>query len=77
MASGRGLNMLARTKEGSTPREQEVLHFLATGCTNKEIAHDLFISEQTVKTHLNSIFRKLNVNGRLQAITCAIREGLT
>jgi DNA-binding NarL/FixJ family response regulator len=77
MASGRGLNMLARTKEGLVPREQEVLHFLTTGCSNKEIAQSLFISEQTVKTHLNSIFRKLNVTGRIQAITCAIREGLS
>ena len=76
MADSKGGNPHGRTKEGLTPREREVLHFLATGCTNKEIAQDLFISEKTVKTHLSSIFRKLKVTRRLQAILCAIREGL-
>jgi len=77
IADSKGGNPHGRTKEGLTPREREVLHFLATGCTNKEIAQDLFISEKTVKTHLSSIFRKLKVTRRLQAILCAIREGLT
>jgi DNA-binding NarL/FixJ family response regulator len=76
IADSKGGNPHGRTKEGLTPREQEVLHVLATGCTNKEIAQDLFISEKTVKTHLSSIFRKLKVTRRLQAILCAIREGL-
>ena len=76
MADSKGGNPHGGTKEGLTPREREVLHFLATGCTNKEIAQDLFISEKTVKTHLSSIFRKLKVTRRLQAILCAIREGL-
>jgi DNA-binding NarL/FixJ family response regulator len=65
-----------RTKEGLTPREQEVLRVLTTGSTNKEIGEALFISEKTVKTHLNSIFRKLNVTHRLQAILYAISRGL-
>ena len=65
-----------RTKEGLTQREQEVLRALSTGCTNKEIAQTLFISEKTVKSHLNSIFRKLNVTRRLQAILYAIHRGL-
>jgi len=69
--------MLARTKEELTLSEQEALSHLAKGCADKEIAQGLFISEKTVKTHLNSIFRKLNVTRRLQAIFCAIREGLT
>ncbi len=76
ITDSKGGNPHGRTKEGLTPREQEVLHVLATGCTNKEIAQDLFISEKTVKTHLSSIFRKLKVTRRLQAILCAIREGL-
>jgi DNA-binding NarL/FixJ family response regulator len=79
IADSKGRNPHVRTKEtkeGLTPREQEVLSHLATGCTNKEIAQDLFISEKTVKTHLASIFRKLNVTHRLQAILCAIGEGL-
>ena len=65
-----------RSKEGLTAREAEVLHHLVAGCTNKEIAAHLFISEKTVKTHLNSIFKKLKVTRRLQAILYAIRRGL-
>jgi len=76
IADSKGGNPPGRTKEGLTPREQEVLSRLARGYTNKEIAQDLFISEKTVKTHLNNIFRKLKVTRRLQAILYAIREGL-
>ncbi len=66
-----------RTEEGLTPREQEVLSLLTKGCTNKEIAQDLFISEKTVKTHLSNIFRKLKVTRRLEAILYAISKGLS
>jgi DNA-binding NarL/FixJ family response regulator len=59
-----------------TPREQDVLHLLIKGYTNKEIANDLFISEKTVKSHLNKVFKKLNVSRRLEAIICAIKIGL-
>ena len=59
-----------------TPREREVLSLLTKGSTNKEIAQELFISEKTVKSHLNRIFRKLNVTRRLQAILYAIKEGM-
>ena len=76
IADSQGANSRGKTKEGLTPREQEVLGLLTTGCTNKEIAQDLFISEKTVKTHLNSIFRKLKVTRRLQAILYAISKGL-
>ena len=64
------------TNQELTPREQEVLRYLTHGRTNKGIAQDLFISEKTVKGHLNSIFKKLNVSGRIQAILYAIREGV-
>jgi len=70
-------NPPGKTKEGLTPREQEVLRQLTTGRSNKEIAEELFISEKTVKSHLNSIFRKLNVTRRLQAILYAISKGLS
>jgi DNA-binding NarL/FixJ family response regulator len=59
-----------------TTRERDVLKFLTTGCANKEIAEKLFISEKTVKTHLGSIFRKLNVTKRLQAVLLAVNRGL-
>jgi DNA-binding NarL/FixJ family response regulator len=72
-----GGNPRDKTEEGLTPREQEVLRLLVTGCTNKEIGEKLFISEKTVKSHLNSIFRKLNVTRRLQAILYAITKGLS
>ena len=65
-----------KLKNIMTPREKEVLRFLTTGRTNKEIAKALFISEKTVKSHLNSIFKKLNVTRRLQAILYAINRGL-
>ena len=55
-----------------TVREREILSCLTTGVSNKEIAEKLFISEKTVKTHLNSIFRKLRVTKRLQAILYAL-----
>ena len=66
-----------KPKEVLTPREKEILSILTTGCTNKEIAKALFMSEKTVKSHLNSIFRKLNVTRRLQAILQAINRGLS
>ena len=65
-----------RPKMVLTPREKEILSILTTGCTNKEIAQALFISEKTVKSHLNSIFRKLNVTRRLQVILYAVNRGL-
>jgi DNA-binding NarL/FixJ family response regulator len=60
-----------------TDREQDVLRSLIRGATNKEIARELFISEKTVKSHLNKVFKKLNVSRRLEAILCAIKSGLT
>jgi DNA-binding NarL/FixJ family response regulator len=66
----------AKRKSVLTAREKEVLSLLSTGRTNKEIAKALFISEKTVKSHLNSIFRKLKVSHRLQAILHAINRGL-
>ena len=73
----RGEERVKKTKEGLTVREQEVLRALTKGSTNKEIGESLFISDKTVKTHLNSIFRKLNVTRRLQAILYAISRGMS
>src|SRR5205807_3563766 len=65
-----------RSDEGLTAREDEILRALTSGGTNRHIAEALFISERTVKTHLNNIFRKLNVNRRLQAVLYAVQHGL-
>jgi DNA-binding NarL/FixJ family response regulator len=59
-----------------TPREIEVLGMLAEGLGNKTIAWRLGISEHTVKFHLGSIFSKLNVSSRTEAVTLGIRQGL-
>ncbi|SRR6266571_787232 len=59
-----------------TPREEEVLRLVATGAANREIGQRLFISELTVKMHLASIFRKLQVNDRTKAAILALKAGL-
>ncbi len=57
-------------------REIQVLQYVADGRSNKEIADKLLISEKTVKAHLRSIFRKLEVGDRAQAVAYAMRKGL-
>jgi DNA-binding NarL/FixJ family response regulator len=64
------------TAEPVTDRELEVLAQLARGSSNKEISATLNISESTVKSHLRSIFTKLNVLSRTEAIATASRQGL-
>lgn len=59
-----------------TQREEEVLTLLTEGITYKGVANKLFISETTVKTHVNNIFQKLQVNDRTQAVLYAIKHGL-
>jgi len=62
--------------EELTPRELEVLRLVAEGKPNKIIGADLSISEVTVKSHVQSVFRKLNVLSRTEAIAVATRRGL-
>jgi DNA-binding NarL/FixJ family response regulator len=57
-------------------REREVLDLLAAGLANKEIADRLDVAESTVKTHLENIFRKFNVNDRTGAVTEGLRRGV-
>ena len=59
-----------------TPREMEILNYIAQGYFNKEIAVKLGISEQTIKNHVTSILRKLNANARTEAVVVAIKQGL-
>jgi two-component system NarL family response regulator len=62
--------------EELSPRELEVLKLLVLGRPNKQIASELLISEVTVKSHLQAVFRKLNVLSRTEAIATAVRRGL-
>jgi len=55
-------------------REREVLHLIARGCSNRQIAHQLDIGEQTVKTHVSNILMKLDLQDRVQAAIFAIRH---
>jgi len=59
-----------------TVRELEILRLVAGGQTNKEIAAELFISSDTVKGHLETVYRKLGVSDRAHAVAVAIRNGL-
>jgi two-component system NarL family response regulator len=65
-----------KNRKDLSDRELEVVALVAVGHRNKEIANKLFISEQTVKTHLTNIFQKLQVADRLELALYAIRNGL-
>jgi DNA-binding NarL/FixJ family response regulator len=62
--------------ERLSQRETEVLTLLACGRSNREIAHELFISEKTVKFHITNIFRKIGVSDRTQAALYAVKNRL-
>ena len=59
-----------------TDREQEVLHLIAAGMNNRQIAGHMIISEKTVKTHVSNILSKLGLEDRTQAAIWAIKHGL-
>ena len=59
-----------------TDRELEVLRLVAQGLTNREIAEQLFIAENTVKNHVRNILEKLHLHSRMEAVLYAVREKL-
>ncbi len=67
---------LPESPEALTERETEVLELIARGKTNNQIAHELFIGEATVKSHVHNILSKLNVSSRTQAALYAVNAGL-
>jgi DNA-binding NarL/FixJ family response regulator len=63
-------------RQGLTQRESEILSFMVSGLSNRAIAARLVIGDETVKSHLRSIYRKLEVGDRTSAVATALREGI-
>ena len=71
-----GAGAAAAPPDGLTPRENEVLALIAEGLSNREIARRLFVSEATVKTHINNLFAKAHLRDRAHAVSYAYTHGL-
>lgn len=76
LSTGVAQETAAKANADLSPREGEVLQLVAQGATNKAIADSLFISENTVKSHLKSIMEKLHLVNRSQAAAYAVKKGL-
>lgn len=74
-AKGRGNDRGASSPDDLSKREMDVLQLVVRGCSNRQIAAELYIDETTVKTHLHRIFEKLNVRDRTQAAVLALQKG--
>lgn len=70
------LSRRAPSGEELSERELEVLRLIAKGAANKEIGVELSIAQSTVKTHISTIFQKLGVNDRTEAVTEALKKGI-
>jgi RNA polymerase sigma factor (sigma-70 family) len=57
-----------------SPREKQIVDALLAGCTNKEIAQRLGVSDQTIKNQLTTLYRKVGVSGRLELVVWAIEQ---
>ena len=66
----------AKDRRLLTEHELEILRMVAAGATNRQVAHHLFISVDTVKSHLEAIYRTLGVSDRAHAVAVAMRKGL-
>jgi DNA-binding NarL/FixJ family response regulator len=75
-AAGARAHPLPSTAASLSPREREVLALVTAGLTNKAIAENLYVSPNTVKTHVASLLRKLQVDSRVQLAAVATRHGL-
>lgn len=64
------------TEEALSSREMEVLAHVATGCSNKLIAHHMGLSVETVKTHMKNILAKVKAKDRTEAVVVALRRGI-
>lgn len=60
--------------ESASSREKEIIDLVCQGCTNKEMASKLSLSEQTIKAHLSRIFRKFNISNRSQLVALFVRD---
>ena len=76
LPQGVGATLASRVLDELTGRETEVLQLLARGCSNREIADRLHISENTARIHVSRILDKLQVDDRTQAVLVAIQRGL-
>ncbi len=79
LGAGADLARLARTTRSAGPltsRELEVVRLVAAGSTNRQIAHDLVLSEKTVARHLSNIYAKLDISSRAAATAWAYDHGL-
>jgi DNA-binding NarL/FixJ family response regulator len=71
-----GAGPLAASSPGLSPREVEVLHGVMQGESNEEIARRLYVSRQTIKTHMANVLRKLEARDRAHAVAIALHRGL-
>ena len=70
------MNVDQLTEDHISPREKQVLKLLAEGKSNKQIADEIFLSIETVKTHIKNIFQKLEVKSRMKAVIVGRRRKL-
>ncbi len=75
-AAPRDLGGWPGARLGLSQRESDVLALLVDGLANREIAERLFVGQETVKTHLHSLYRKLAVRDRAGAVGLALRDGI-